>query len=90
MKKNTNMKPLLAVVLYGIFMLFAFWSGNVFIDSYDTFIVRFANPDADLVLIFLISLILLLFLYTYFKHTLKTAFQVISAGVQATSRYSRQ
>ena len=76
MKNYKN--PIYVLAFYGIFMFFAFFAGNVFIDSYDTFIVRFLNPDADILLIFLVSLLLLLFLYAYFKQIFKTVFHLPS------------
>jgi hypothetical protein len=61
-------------------MFFSFFAGNVFIDSYDLFIVRLQNPGIDMTMIFLISLILLLFLYKYFRPTLKFAFNFSYIG----------
>lgn len=53
-------------------MGFSFFAGNVFIDSYDLFVIRFIHPDLDLLIISLISLIIFIFLYTYFRSLIKT------------------
>ena len=74
MKNISPKKQIFLMFVYGIFMLFSFFAGNVFIDSYDLFIVRLQNPGIDMTMIFLISLISLLFLYKYFRSTLKSAF----------------
>jgi len=69
--KNSGLRASL-IILYCLSMGFSFFAGNVFIDSYDTFIVRFIYPDIDILLISLIALIIFLFLYTYFRDLFQT------------------
>ena len=79
--KNSSLKIQISLmIVYGICMLFSFFAGNVFIDSYDLFIFRLQNPGIDMTMIFLISLILLLFLYKYFRPALKFHFNFSYIG----------
>lgn len=66
-----------AIIIYCLCMGFSFFAGNVFIDSYDLFVIRFIHPDLDLLLTSLISLIIFLFLYTYFRDL----FQTLNFGI---------
>ena len=74
MTTKTKKSPFWIIPVYSLCMMFSFFAGNIFIDSYDVFIIRFLYPDADILLIFFISLLVLLFLYTYFRFVLRSAF----------------
>lgn len=80
MKNNSLNIQKFLMVAYGICMFFSFFAGNVFIDSYDLFILRLQNPGIDMTMIFLISFILLMFLYKYFRPALKFAFNYSYIG----------
>jgi hypothetical protein len=58
------------VAIYAIAMSMTFIFGNVFVDSHNSTVLRFLYPDSDILMIFLFSVLTLLFLYTYFRNAI--------------------